>query len=377
MRPSTPFVLLLSVLFFALLLAPQSALAGTVDCPKEPKSNVSIASGDVFTGVNCTLTNEGDVDSFVFTATSGETVQLAAALNGSGSSIPDICLALYDPNAVKIFSGCTSSNTWPTSWFSVMADQKLTTAGKYTVDITETATGSVNYAVSLERLYPFPANAQKVSLGQSVDGDISALTDTNAFTFTGYTGSTYQVTATLPSNAASDVCMTVYLSDGTSAGSGCTSFNTWPTKWYSVQIQIAPTESGTIMAFLSANGNDATVPSYSLEVSCLTGTCSSAPPPVTACSLKDTAAYSASTNTLTMNFTIENTAAVTWNAWLTDQNTMTPLFSITQPITDPAVVLTKTASLSPEGKVGVLSTLTTPTGGIICSSWVQIATGKP
>jgi hypothetical protein len=95
------------------------------------------------------------------------------------------------------------------------------------------------------------------------------------------------------------------------------------------------------------------------------------------CTLKDTAKYSVTSSTLTMKFTLGNTSAATWNAWLTDQNTATQLFSISQPITNPAVVITKTASLPKEGKVGVLSTLTTTTQGIICSSWVQVATGTP
>ena len=80
-----------------------------------------------------------------------------------------------------------------------------------------------------------------------------------------------------------------------------------------------------------------------------------------------------------MNFTVGNLSATTWNAWLTSQNTIAALsgFPTTQPITNPPVPITKTTSLSPEGKVGVLSTLTTSKGGIICSSWVQVATGTP
>jgi hypothetical protein len=78
-----------------------------------------------------------------------------------------------------------------------------------------------------------------------------------------------------------------------------------------------------------------------------------------------------------MNFTEGNTAVDTWNAWLTDQNTMTNLFTVSQPITNPAQPITKTTTLSPEGTVGVLSTLTTPKKGIICSVYTQINTGTP
>jgi hypothetical protein len=95
------------------------------------------------------------------------------------------------------------------------------------------------------------------------------------------------------------------------------------------------------------------------------------------CTLTDSLSYSASSKTLTMKFTVGNTVATTWNIWLTDQNTMDELFSASQPITTPPVSITKTTPLSAEGKVGVLSTLTTPTNGIVCSSWVQINTPTP
>jgi len=95
------------------------------------------------------------------------------------------------------------------------------------------------------------------------------------------------------------------------------------------------------------------------------------------CTLTDTLSYSAKSNTLTMKFTVGNIAATTWNAWLTYQNTLNELFSVSQPITSPPASITKTTTLSPEGTVGVLSTLTTSTGGIICSNWKQIETGTP
>jgi hypothetical protein len=95
------------------------------------------------------------------------------------------------------------------------------------------------------------------------------------------------------------------------------------------------------------------------------------------CTLTDSLTYNATTGTLTMKFTVGNTVATTWNAWLTDQNNIESLFSIAQSITNPPVVVSKTASLSKEGTVGVLSTLTTSTKGIFCSSYAQINTGTP
>jgi hypothetical protein len=184
--------------------------------------------------------------------------------------------------------------------------------------------------------------------------------------------------------------MTVYFSNFTAAGSGCTNIAFGGDI---VQIDFTPTsaEAGTNMAFLSVAGNDSTA-TYNLEVSCLAGSC----PPVTypPCTLTDTLNYNATTSTLTMKFTVGNSLGTpaNWSAWLTyadpqgtSLDTMQPLFSVSQPTqsnTIPPKAITKTfAGLSKEGTVGVLSTLSTPhlsiakTEGIACSSWVQINTG--
>ena len=129
------------------------------------------------------------------------------------------------------------------------------------------------------------------------------------------------------------------------------------------------------MVLLDSQG-DATG-DYSFEVSCYSGKCTQLPPPP--CTLKDTVKYDSATDTLTMNFTVGNTetAPVTWNAWLTYQNTIKKLFSVSQPVIDPPASITKTTSLSPQGAIRVLSTLTTARKGIVCSSFPEANTGKP
>src|SRR5208283_4107088 len=97
MRVSIRFTLSVAVLLFGLLVVPNSARAGVADCPKEPATNVAIASGDVYAGANCVLYTPGDVDSYVFSANSGDTYQLAL---GYQSGATNVCLTLYDPNSV-------------------------------------------------------------------------------------------------------------------------------------------------------------------------------------------------------------------------------------------------------------------------------------
>src|SRR4051794_38066363 len=93
MRVSTNFAIHLATLLFGFLLVPGGALADTYsNCPAEPASNVTIGSGETLAGTNCTLNTDGDVDSFVFGGTTGETYQLAAAINGAAAT--DMCLTL-------------------------------------------------------------------------------------------------------------------------------------------------------------------------------------------------------------------------------------------------------------------------------------------
>jgi hypothetical protein len=94
------------------------------------------------------------------------------------------------------------------------------------------------------------------------------------------------------------------------------------------------------------------------------------------CVLLDNLSYSS--GTLTLDFTVGNPYSdATWNTWLTYHNTIESLFSESEPITNPPKAITKTTDLSAEGEVGVLSTLTTSTQGIVCSSYQQINTGTP
>jgi hypothetical protein len=363
---------LLLALFFGLLLVPRASAAGVANCPAEPKQGVPIASGDVFAGANCTLNTTGDVDGFVFSANSGDIWHVLVSGNNVGPGGIDVCLAIYNPSAVRIYFACANTDD---GIYGFQTDQTLSATGTYTIDVTEAANGPLNYGLSLERDYPTPADGDPVLLTQTVVGTLSPGEDSPAYTIPVVTTGTYQASATIPNGSfgANNLCISAYSPNGASAGSACT--NT-ADGIFTVNVDFTPPENGTsmVLAYPSVGDGGGTV-SYSVEISCLAGVCKPTPPPP--CTLKDAASYGS--GTLTMNFTVGNTAAATWNAWLVSQSTATPLsgFPISQPITTPPVPITKTATLSPSGTVGVLSTLTTPTKGIICSVYTQVNTGKP
>ena len=251
------------------LLFPSAALAQGTNCPPEPAQGTPIADGEVYIGSNCNLYSPGDVDSFTFDASSGQTYHLALGINGA--SPVNICMTLYDPNEMNIFSGCTSVG-YPRYQYSVPLDKMLTTTGAYTIVITETSTGTISYALALERFYPFAPNAQQINLATQIPGDINPITDSNEFTFASATTGTEEVSATLPSNASSNICLRVYQPNGTPVqGDVCTSIG-YPRYIYTIQVDFTPTQTGTSMAFLYVAGNDGTA-TYTLEVSCLLGAC--------------------------------------------------------------------------------------------------------
>jgi hypothetical protein len=326
----------------------------------------AIVSGDVFAGANCVLSTPGDVDSFRFSANNGDTYQLVATTPGAVYP-QNICLQLYDPSATMIFSGC--SNTFA-GMESVATDQKLTATGLYTMVVTEALSGTLDYGVSLERLHPVPTDAQELTLGKAVAGQIT-LADTPAFTFEGLTTGTYRVSATMTSGTYPvNLCFVAHSPEGSTAGAGCTNSFSGA---LSIQTSFMPAQDGAFLVLIYEEGYNLAT-DYTMTVSCLTGNCGSGFPP---CTLKDKLSYDATTSTLTMNFTIGNSFKATWNAWLTYQDTMVPVFSELQPITVPPVATTKTTTLSQEGTVGILSTLTYPTSGITCSSWALAETGAP
>lgn len=369
MRISTRFSLPLAALLFAVVLIPSSAWAKTgsvtKNCPTEPAQNVPIASGETYFGTNCVLYTTGDVDSFTFSASAGDTWTLVL---GPGASPPtNLCLALYAPgNTTAIFFNC---NVVYAS--SISTNQKLTVTGVYTAVATETSDATITYGLSVERLSPAPPDGIPLTLAKNVTGEVTTPTAQDAFTFYGATSGTYEIGASPTADAQYNLCLSVYQPDGTNVAFVCNVVYAAP-----ISAELTPAESGTYVVVVFVGGDDGTV-GYNLEVSCLLGTCPTKAPPPPSCALKDTVTYNATSGILTMNFTVGTPVAATWNGWLVYQNTMQSLWSQAQPITEPPVTVTNTQALAKSGKVGVLSTLTTPTGGITCSSWAQVSTGKP
>jgi len=361
--------LLLAALLFAMVVIPTAGWASTTkNCPAEPAQNVPIVSGETYAGSNCLLKTTGDVDSFTFTAAAGNTWRIVLGLTGTITE--NICLNVYAPGSTgtPIYTGCTGVGIGGS--YAVVDNQLTKTAGVYTAVVTEEGNGNELYGISLERIDPVPGDAVALTLASSVTGTIAESAAQNAYTFYGGTTGTYEVISSYLSGA-DNVCFDIYQPGAVLVSTQCTGVGVGGGT--TIQETFTPAKNGTYLVVIHTASNASTT-NYNLEATCILGSCPNPPK----CLVTDTLSYDAPSGTLTMNFTLETPGAETWNGWLTSQNSMQLLWSVPQPLTFPAITVTKTQTgVAKAGKIGVLTTLTTPKGGIICSNFATFNTGAP
>ena len=85
----------------------------------------------------------------------------------------------------------------------------------------------------------------------------------------------------------------------------------------------------------------------------------------------------ATDGTFSLKFVIGTHEPATWNVWLIAQAEVTLLVSAALPVIEPPTSVELDLPFTPElGTVAVLTTLTTPVQGIICSAFVPVDTGS-
>ena len=369
MRTLTSLRLLTIALFVVVLLPTYGWANATKNCPTEPAQGVPIGSGDTYFGSNCVLSSPSDLDTFSFNAKVGDIWIVAVGMT-SGESYPNnICVEFSDPNGNNAGSACSNTTNGQVS--ASVTTAQLTVGGAYTIIVDETEDQVVSYGVSLERISPPPSDGTALTVGKTISSGVDTPTAQDAFTFYGATSGTYDVIASMTSGGyPQNLCFVVYQPGGGVVVGGCTNTANGTT---TVEETFKPSANGTYVILVYESGNNSTL-GYTLSATCVAGTCPNAPP---TCALTDAASYNATTGTLTMNFTVATPVAATWSGWLVSGGTVTSLWSQSQPITEPAVTVPETDTLGKSGRVGILSTLSTATAGITCSSWTLVNTGAP
>ena len=94
------------------------------------------------------------------------------------------------------------------------------------------------------------------------------------------------------------------------------------------------------------------------------------------CTLDLALAYAG--GTLTLNFDLGLTAPASWNLWLVLGNAIVPLWTgLGLPAIQPPLQFPLPFGFPQVGTIGMLTTLTTPGDGIICSDFGVVDTGQP
>ena len=241
-----------------------------VNCPQEPAQNTLLVSGQTYGGSNCFFSTSGDVDTFVFQGTAGETWRIVGGF-GPNYRSSNFCVTLYAPNGypnnpLPPWPKCTSNP--PTAVFNT---QTLPTTGTYTIKLTELNNGSTYFALSAERINPPPLDASPLTFSKNISAGIAAQTAQQPYTFPADPTGIYQITLSFISGS-DNACFDVYAPSGANLSSANCTLNG---QKQSATYNLAPVETGTYLVAVYTTTNDGSV-YYNLQVTCLQGdNCSS------------------------------------------------------------------------------------------------------
>ncbi len=99
-------------------------------------------------------------------------------------------------------------------------------------------------------------------------------------------------------------------------------------------------------------------------------------PPITACILNLGLTYVE--ETLTLEFEVGTLTLASWGIWFLEQGNISLKRKALLSVTNPPILLSKELpGYSAKGTIGVLTTLSTPESGTICSAWETVDTGAP
>ncbi len=264
-----------------------------------PVGSVSLPLGQVQTGNIGSATQS---NAYTFSANVGDVFNFTMVTT-SGNLLP--CIEVYNSAGKPVASGsnCPGYGTIELNGVAVPS------AGTYSAivwDFHDAGTG--NYSLFLERTND-PANPVNVDFDQTMSGAISAVAQSNAYTFAGTASDTLDYTVTTTSGGLLP-CIWIYNSAGlpVTNGSSCPGYGTIELSGFSVP------SSGTYFVILK-DFHDASLGVYNMSVQCF-GTCLLPAPTFTAMSPTSALAGSGGlTLTVTGSDFINNesNSVVQWN----------------------------------------------------------------
>jgi hypothetical protein len=179
----------------------RAAIEPVVQCNPEP-TNMLIAYGDI---VTCSTEAVGDADTFRFSGSMGESIQIELL----GTKSFGLGLSVSDPNGIVIVSGGTNNGA-----YLPIRGLKLEKTGTYTIVITGhggVATGE-DYTFFVERGTPPPSSVLAVKYREPIIGELNPIGDVDALSFQANAGDVITVST---EGVAHSTNINLYAPDGT------------------------------------------------------------------------------------------------------------------------------------------------------------------
>ena len=214
--------------------------------------DTNVSYGD---NVTCQIETLGDSDRFRFTAAAGDKV-IIQAVNQASSGGP--CVQVFAPGGVSLWSSCTLFDT-------LRKDLILADSGDHLIRISSWENGStMDYAVSLERVFPITPNATPLNFGANVTSKLDLpLGSADYYRFTAAAGDKVIIQA-VRQGSSGGPCVQVFAPGGVSLWSSCTLFRT-------LRKDLILADSGDHLIRISSWENGSTM-DYVVSVECF-GVC--------------------------------------------------------------------------------------------------------
>jgi hypothetical protein len=226
----------------------------------QPESSVSepqpIAYGEVIT---CAITPIGDTDTYQFTASAGEIIQMHLVRRSGGA----LSLSLFAPNGNKI-----GSPPWSTAPRWIFAT--LPNTGVYTLVVQEPGNNSpLEYTLVLERIIPPSPPTPTICFGcLATEDEMNPTGDLDLFSFWARAGDQIQAKA-LRRGTLGELSLSLFAPSGDKIGSP-----PWSTAPRLINIVLPQTGLYTLM--VQEAGTDSLL-QYALSLECLSGSCIASP----------------------------------------------------------------------------------------------------
>lgn len=213
---------------------------------------------------SCKFDSNSDTDSFRFTASVGDIVQVKAYAVTTGI---DLALEVRDPTGMVVLSDTCFSNCCGNCW--ILRNVEIETSGIHTVAISERdKNNSGDYLFQLERVFPASGHTP-LRYGLAEEETLTPVSDSDVFAFNGAAGTVIRATASSHIEGQ-DMRMQIYSPSGVALADVDCFANCCGVCAASRDLMLSETGAYSLVVMENGanNGNE-----YDVSLTCLSGNC--------------------------------------------------------------------------------------------------------